>query len=296
MLAFVFLHITGIVLSIMAPMLTTSKDTGWLCSSTIGCTMTIGINNTRYGSMNPLCKPNKPNALVDALNIVGGNVDFPCWGSKRCCSHCRLPLTFGISQGPTVHVTTRDELQVFFHICVWIMAGGLAFQLMVVIIVTCSKRAKKDTGRSYEDKSQLIINSNELPSMDMVTRVKGSAYRWRLVIMLCTLSGSLVLVAEMSLLGALVLVPAVPYINPLSCFIYEILYFITALAVYTCMTLILERYIIFSKEMQKGRACIKTCICKNILSVMSTLMWLMILGGLITVTIYCIILARNNKF
>ena len=278
-----FLHITGIVLIIMTPMLITSKDIEWLCSSTIGCTMKIGPNNTHYASMNALC------------NIVGDNMDFSCSGSRRCCSNCRLPLTFSMAEGSPVHVTAHDELHGFFYICVWIMGGVLAFELMIGIIVACSKHAKKDTVSSYEETSQLIVNWDKLPSMDMVTKAKGSVSRWRLVIMLCRLSGSLVLVTEISLLVAMVLIPAVPHIKSLSCFIYVILYFITALAVYTCVALIVERYIISSKEMDKEHACMKTCLCKNILSVMGLLMWLVIIGGLVTASIYCIIIAMSNK-
>lgn len=231
MLAYVFLHITGIVLIIMAPMLITSKDLGWLCTAV-----------------------------------------------------------------PTVHVTASDELPFFFHICVWIMAGGLIFQLIVGIIVACSKHGKKDTVSTYEKNPSIIVNWEMLPSVDMMARVKGSLSRWRLVTLFCTLSGSLVLVTEISLLVAMVLVPAVPYITQPSCLIYVIMYAITALAVYTCVALIVERYIIFSKETKKGHACIETYICKNILSIMALLMWLVIIGGVIAGAIYCTIMAMNNNF
>lgn len=279
----IVLHITSSTLILLAPMLTTFHDFQWLCSSTVGCSMRVGPNDTHYASIKPLCKPD---------DLVQENIAFSCSGSRRCCTQCQRPLT--ISDGPTevLPVTTTDELQDLFYTGAWIMGGVLVFELVVCIIIAFIRHAKKDTLKNHEEQS--IIHMENMPAEETVAMVKGSLAGWRLAFAFCMLSESIVLATEMCLIIAMVLVPALPYIPRLYCVVYVVILFSTVLSVYCSLGLIVERYIMFSKQMYNRDSWIKTCACKTILSIMSVLMLLVVIAGFITASVYGIIAVTKS--
>ena len=287
MLGFVILHVMQVILITMSPEILANKHFKQLCASTIGCSMVVGSKKVHFDSMDPVCNAKTGDDLADALKSGDeGMARLICSGSRRCCSRCTLPLPSATVPGDYVLVRARDELQNIFQLCVGIMSGSLAFQLLVVLIVACSQHAIK-VAESKKDEQSLIV------AKDTLVKKEHLASRWRVASVLCIITSLVMLVIEMSLLIALVLMPAIALVRNLSCYIYVVFVFVLVIATYCCMGLVIEKYVAFSRLMNKEHTCLDTCIGKAILSVMGSVMWLVVIAGFIIGSVYCAIITAN---
>ena len=288
MLGYVLLHVTQIVLITMAPELLTNTYSRSLCASTVGCSMEVGLERIHFNSMDPVCKANREQDLGDVLKI--GDVRMAmltCSGSMRCCSRCTLPLPSTTAPGNHVQIRARDELHNSFQICVVIMIGFLAIQLLHVLVLACSEQAIKVAEQKC-DEIPLILAKDNLRNKEHLAR------GWRVAGMVCIVASLVLLVTEMIILIALVLMPAVALVRNLSCFIYVLAGFVLVLSIYCCMGLVIEKCIAFNKKLYKEPTCFATCIWKAILSAMASIMWLVLIAGFIIGSIYCAIITNQQ--
>jgi hypothetical protein len=285
-LTFNFLHILGICFNIPADKIITTTDLDWLCSSTMGCSMTVGLNDVHFDNMSLLCSANNVGKLASALGMERKEMTFTCAGSKRCCTQCRLPLPPARTNDTTpIVVSTQDELRMIFFKCLVVMSVALFVEVLVGVMLTCSKHPQRFRIDNCYEESQRRD--------DLDTAMGGATMRRKVVCLVSTAVGLASLATEMCLLIALVLVPAVSYMRTPLCFISVVRYAIAFLAAYTCMGVLIDRYIAIRNRKKKVDTCIDTCISNVILSIMGSAMWLVTICGLIIGAIYCGIVAIN---
>jgi hypothetical protein len=304
---FVFLHTMGIILNIPYDKIVTTTRLDWLCSSTMGCTMNVGLNEERLDDMDSLCATNNAEEIANSFATAtddGQAVAFSCIGSTRCCRQCTLPLPSAPTHAVTrvVVVTTHDELRVIFSRCLVIMVAVLAMELLVGTMMACSIHVQQiETSKDYKGIRRTdtaaaavdIVMDIDI-HMDMVIRREDIISRWKLVRLVSEAIGLVVLVAEMCLLIALVIVPAVSRLRNTSCFIYVVMYAIVLLTIYACLGLLLERYITLATDRNTKHSCMDMCFWKVLLSFMGAVMWLLSIWGIIVGSIYCAVIASNS--
>lgn len=292
MLGFVLLHVTQVVLIIMTPELMTKTYFNQLCASTLGCSMDVGLEREHIDSMDPVCKATTEDELADVLKKGVEHWQLPttrviCSGSRRCCSRCRPPLpTKNTSSDEYIDVIATDELHAIFQLCLGIMIGSLALQLLLVLIEACSEHVIKQSHQRHD----------ETPLLDVKAKLANKeqlASRWKVASILCILTSMVLLGIEMCILIVVVLIPALTLVRNLSCVIYVVVCFVLVLAVYCCMGLVIEKYLALWKKIYTGHTCFDTCIWKAILSVMGSVLWLVLIAGFIISSVYCAIIATN---
>jgi hypothetical protein len=286
MVAFFFLHTVGIILNV-------SFDTiehYWPCSSTMGCTMTVGPNEVHFDNMEPLCNAGNFDDLANTFDLRGETMAFSCLGSIRCCTRCTVPLPSDMTEGsPLVVVRTRDELLIIFRRGLWIMVVALTVEVLAGIAVACTIHCRKTVADSSQEGPNGVVDIETVFKYDQIPS------KCKAVVLLCIVVAVVVVVTDMCLLIGLILVPAISHLRNLSCFIYMIMYAISFLSTYVCIGVLIEIYITISNKMDIKHRCLSTWIWKVVLSIMGSLMWLVIICGLIVGAIYYVYFAITNS-
>lgn len=185
-------------------------------------------------------------------------------------------------------VETHDNLQAIFRKGLGIMVVALSIEMLMAIMVAWSIHGKEVVVARYQK------DTEEELDLDTLVKMEKSISKWRCVTIVSALIGAVALITEISLLIALVLVPAVLHLRNLSCFIYVAMYAITGLTTYVCLGVLIDRTIYICRQGLKMHTCVDTCILKAILKIMGSCMWLVIVVGFIAGAVYCAIYATTR--
>lgn len=244
--------------------------------------MAVGLNKVQFKNMDRLCDADNKHHLSKLFDVEGQKASFSCDGSKRCCTQCKMPHSSAQDQNiPPVDVVTLDELQKIHHRGLFTMVIVLIVELVICIIVACCRYAHDDL-KLYQE-----LGPKTEGSLDMVVKRDNRKVICKLVYIVSTVIGLVVLVAEMCLMITLVLVPAAYYLTDITCYLYMLKYATTIIATYICIGVLIERYIATTKHMDKQNA--DMGIWKTALSILWIIMCLLTTGSLAGGAIYIIV-------